>query len=130
MSKRHTAAAILILLFSGLHVARAQQATELFIPIGQSPGLSGKHSLMGTIDAADEQNRTITITAPSGLYTIELTERTRIWLDRSKLKRRNLVGAAEDCKPGRVVEVKFENNERSDNGKADWIKVEITEHDP
>lgn len=99
----------------------AQEATERFIPIGQSPGVSGNYAYLGEIVAADSVNRTVTVQGPQGSRTIALTERTRIWLDRSAHRQRNLLGAFADLQVGRRVEVKYEDRERRE--RADWIKV-------
>ncbi len=41
-------ATLAVLLLAG--TAHAQQATEIYIPIGKSPGLSGKTTVIGTIE--------------------------------------------------------------------------------
>ena len=39
----------------------AHQATELYIPVGKSPGVSGRLSEIGQIDAVSPAARTITV---------------------------------------------------------------------
>src|SRR5438093_8793098 len=92
----------------GITYAHSQQMTEMFIPVGQSPGVSDKSSLIGSIDSMDEKNRTLTVLGPSGPQTVELTNRTKIWLDRSLLKAPNQTGTYADLQKGRKVEVKLE----------------------
>lgn len=104
--------------------AHAQKATEMIIPIGQSPGLSGKHTLIARIEAVNLQTRTLTLKAASGTQTVRITDQTRIWLDRSKLQQPNRTGAFADCSVGSTAEVKFVQNERKDGGVADWVKVQ------
>lgn len=99
----------------------AQQTTERFIPIGESPGVSNEYSYIGKIVAVDRDARTITVEHAGGVKSIRLTEQTKIWLDRSKRRRQNAVGGYEDCEVGRDVEVKYL---RDDDGTADWIKIE------
>jgi hypothetical protein len=109
-------------------MAPGQEATEIFIPLGSSPGVSNKSAVMGPIDSVDEKSRSLRVTTPSGARTIEITERTRIWRDRSPLKLSNQTGTWADLQKGRKVEVKLEPGE----GKrtAEWVKVQITEAAP
>jgi hypothetical protein len=89
----------------------AQKATEQFIPIGRSPGISGVLSYQGVIEAVDPQRQTISMwnrTAPQG---ITITEQGQT----------NLEGGFADLKVGREIEVKFEDVQRRDS--AEWIKV-------
>ena len=98
--------------------AQAQKTTEQFIPIGQSPGLSGKVTYLGTIDAADSATRSVMADGRS----VEVTERTRIWLDRSGARQANVSGSFDDLQAGRRVEIKYEDEARRE--RAEWIKVE------
>ncbi len=100
--------------------AHAQKATEQFIPIGQSPGMSNKYTYIGVIDDADAQQRTIT----AGARTIKITAQTRIWLDRSALQSSNQAGTFADLQKGRTVEIKYDDPARPQT--ADWIKVQAT----
>ncbi len=104
-------------------LARGQEATERYIPIGQSPGLSRQYNYIGPIDAVDAESRTLTVAGPSGARVVKLTQRSRIWLDRSMLEQTNLSGRFEDCQVGRMVEVKYEDPSRRE--LADWIKVRL-----
>ncbi len=128
MRKYAISIALLISCFSGAVLARGQEATERYIPIGQSPGLSRQYNYMGPIDAVDPENRTLTVAGPSGARVVKLTERTRIWLDRSMLESTSSSGSFEDCLLGRTVEVKYEDPSRRE--LADWIKVQITRPEP
>ena len=116
-----TMGALLLALLAGTAAARAQKATEQFIPIGQSPGLSSIVTDIGAIAAANEAARTISLDRAAGGREVEVTERTRIWLDRSSLGRASLEGRFIDLKVGRQVEVKYEDDVRRAN--AEWIKV-------
>lgn len=101
----------------------AQEATERFIPIGQSPGISGTAAYLGEVIAVDPARRTVTVRGPSGDRTVAVTARTRIWLDRSAARQPNLTGAFADVAVGRRVEVKYEDAERRE--RADWIKLAV-----
>ena len=104
--------------------AVGQKATEKFIAVGKSPGVSGKYTVIGEVEQYDAQNRTLTVASSSGKHTCKLGDKTKVWLDRTKLKQPNLTGAFADLKKGRRVEIKHEEAERK---TADWIKIEITQ---
>ena len=104
--------------------ALGQKATEKFIAVGKSPGVSGKVTVIGEVEQYDAQNRTLTVASASGKHTCKLNDKTKIWLDRTKLKQSNLTGTFADLKKGRRVEIKHEDAERK---TADWIKVEIAQ---
>jgi hypothetical protein len=117
------AIAMSVLLASAFVPGFGQRTTEQFIPIGKSPGLSGKHSSIGEIETYDAESRALTIVTPAGKQTLALTDQTRIWLDRSKQKLASAKGEVAELKKGRKVEVKYADAERKTG--AEWIKVEI-----
>jgi hypothetical protein len=112
-----------IALLGGISYAHGQKETEQYIPIGQSPGLSQKSTSIGEIAEVDPQAKTVTIADPAGRRTVKVTEKTRIWLDRTKLKQTNLTGSFADLKTGRRVEVKYDDPQRRE--VAEWVKVEV-----
>src|SRR5688572_14788914 len=116
--------AIVVVSLGGTLEASGQQATEMFIPIGQSPGLSGKGSLIGTLESVDPGKRMVTISSPSGAQRVGITDRTLIWLDRSQQKQANHNGAINDLQKGRKVEVKLRKGEPK--AVAEWIKVQVS----
>ena len=105
--------------------AHGQQTTGRYIPVGQSPGVSGVYSDIGQIESVDASNRTVTVSAPEGARTITVTEETSIWLDRSELRLTNETGSMADLRPGRRVEVKYADEDTKET--AAWIKVVVTE---
>ena len=114
------------LLVGGQPPASAQKMTEQFIPIGQSPGLSGKATVIGKLQSVNAQEKTCAVAAPTGALNVKVTERTKIWLDRSKLQQPNLKGAFADLRPGATVEVKPEGQQRGvSSAPAEWIKVQV-----
>ena len=125
MSKHLTIIGIICLLVFGAFAAHAEKSTELYIPIGESPGLSGEYTVLGKIEQVNLQSRTLRMSAASGSYTVKLTKGTSIYLDRSKMKATNTYGTLADCKAGDTVEVKFEDNSR--NKPIEWIKVQKTQ---
>jgi hypothetical protein len=107
----------------GIHPdAQAQKSTEQYIPIGSSPGLSKKYTSIGTIETLNARDGLFTISEAGVRRSIRITAKTRIWLDRSKLKLPSLDGGTGDLQPGRRIEVKYENPVLRQ--VADWIKVE------
>lgn len=115
---------LLVAVLGATSFAHGQKATERYIPLGQSPGVSQKVTSIGEIAGVDRPKRTMTIVEPAGRRTVRITDKTRIWLDRTKLKQPNLTGTFADLQTGRRVEVKFEDSERRQ--AADWVKVDIT----
>jgi len=104
----------------------AQLMTEQFIPIGQSPGLSGKHTVIGKLQSVNPQAKTCTVAGTTGALNVKITERTKIWLDRSKLQQPNVPGTLADLRPGATVEVKPEGHQGGvSSAPAEWIKVEV-----
>ncbi len=118
--------AIGVLLLGGTPYAHGQKATEMFVPLGQSPGLSGKVTIIGSIETISARNRTIVVTGSAGSWSVQVTKRTQIWLDRSTLRLSSQNGTFADLRKGRLVEVKYEGSKRKSKGPAEWIKVEIT----
>ena len=123
MLNRYVGWVILVGTLGGALAAYGQEATEIYIPVGQSPGLSGKSSLMGTLESVDKGKRMVTISSPSGARAVAFTERTPIWLDRSLQKQPNRSGAIADLQQGRMVEIKLRKGEPKP--VAEWIKVQV-----
>ena len=96
----------------------AQQATEQYIPIGESPGLSDD-TVTGTISTVYDDDHRMTIRSDAGPVTVRITEKTRFYLDSSREQRRNYAGTFEDCEVGRRVEIDVD-----DDGIAAWVKID------
>ena len=114
------AVAVAILLVSSACV-QAQKSTEVFIPIGKSPGVSGKYSVMGKVDQLRYTDSTLTIQEPSGFKSIRVNSSTEIYLDKSRLKQSNKMGSWSDVKSGLTAEVKYTDNKPG--APAEWIKL-------
>jgi len=123
MSKYITIMGILIILLALVTITPAEKETELYIPIGQSPGLSGKYAAMGKIEQVNYPQNTLTMSSGSETYTVKVSKRTQVYLDRSKMGQPNIYGRFSDCKQGMMIEVRFEQDERG--RPAEWIKLEM-----
>lgn len=109
----------------GQSFAHGQRETERYIPIGQSPGVSGKATRVGAIEAVDAGARTFSLATDEGRFEIAVPPGARIWLDRSRGRQSAQSGEFGDLKIGRRVEVRFAEPARK--GPAGWIKVEVAE---
>ena len=125
MLNRYLGLAIVVVALGSTLDAFGQEATEIYIPIGQSPGLSNKSTLIGTLDSVDPRKQMVTVSGPSGTQTIAINDRTLIWLDRSLQKQQNQKGSISDLQQGRKVEIKLRKGEPKE--VAEWIKVQIVE---
>ena len=127
MKTPHTAYLWAIFLVICCPPLMGQEATEQFIPIGKSPGLSGVTTVVGHISSLSIENETITVADSTGqTYSCTCTAKTRFWKDRSGQNQSNVAGKLSDCSKGRLVEIKFVDNDR-EKGKIDWIKIKISE---
>ena len=70
-----------MLLWGGVPHALGQKSTEMFIPLGQSPGLSGNLTVIGKIEMINVSGQSITVVVSSESWRGTVTNRTRIWLD-------------------------------------------------
>ena len=106
------------------YITYAQKETELFIPIGQSPGVSGKLSVMGKCGSVIPHDSVVSLVQQQGSMTnCRIDHCTSIYLDRSKLKLTNIKGTLSDIKPGSLIEVKYLDNKPA--GLTEWIKVQV-----
>jgi hypothetical protein len=102
----------------------AQTMTEIYIPVGQSPGVSGKYSIMGRIESVNLKDSTVTMIPTTGnKITIKITAGCAIYLDKSKLKQSNKKGYCTDMKQGMLAEAKYRDNKPGN--KIEWVKVQI-----
>ena len=46
---------IAVLLWGSAPSAHGQRATEMYVPVGQSPGVSGKYTVVGKIETINAQ---------------------------------------------------------------------------
>ena len=115
------AAAALVL--ASMDVADGQQTTEQFIPIGQSPGLSGVVTYVGEIVAVNPAAGSLTMrrSGDADAVAVSVVDDTRIWLDRSSSGLPNVTGTFADLTVGSVAEIHFRDPD--ERRSAAWIKV-------
>lgn len=99
--------------------ASAQRATEVYIPIGESPGVSDSDSVLGTIESVEYERHRMTVVVDGETRVVALTPDTRYYLDRSDSKERNVAGTVEDCRAGRRIEAWLDAD-----GEAIWVKID------
>ena len=105
--------------------SHAQKSTEVYIPVGKSPGISGKYSTIGRVEAINLTDSTITITIAGelGSHSIKCAKDTKIWVDKTTIKQFNKGGNLIDIKIGSIIETKYKGN-KSD-ASVEWIKIQI-----
>ena len=120
--KRTTAFCLPLFLLVAGHTSMAQQTTEVYIPIDQSPGISGKASLVGSISSVDHESYSVTITVAGESKTVTMTPATRYYVIRTGGKKQNSTGSYEDCEVGRRMEAYLD-----EDGNAVWVKIEVSD---
>lgn len=96
----------------------AQQTTEVYIPIGESPGVSRDKSWIGDIRDVDYSAMQMQVDTPQGMRSIKVDGKTRFYLDRASYGKKNSTGDMRDCRVGSRIEAYVDSN-----GKAYWIKI-------
>ena len=119
MSSHKILGVLAILAMSWLSVAQAQKATERYIPLGESPGLSEDESILGNITAVDYETMSVQVRNARGSKTVRMADSTRYYIDRTKSDKPNRLGTIYDCKIGTRVEIKF-----FADATVDWIKIQ------
>lgn len=123
MSNRIAFLALTAILFCP-YAGHGHEMTEKYIPVGAYPELAGKYKGVGTIMSVNERARTFILKVDSGVQEFEVTDRTKIWLDKSLLKKTNVDGIFSDLKTGLKAEVSVFGPRQMRVAK--WLKVQIT----
>lgn len=103
----------------GAAFALSHPATERYIPIGESPGVSNVKSYIGAIESVQTSESGFTMAVGDGDKLVEVTEETEIYLD-TGAGETNETGTEEDCEVGRIVEVYLH-----DDGTVYWVKIRV-----
>ncbi len=107
--------------------ASAQQATEQYIPIGQSPGaltMQGQVQATTAATAGGDGSVSMTSEAAPGGVSYGIGPHTRIYIDHSGQGRPNTLGTLAEVQPGRAIEVSIPS---AGTRIASWIKVRAAE---
>ena len=99
----------------------AQETTEQYIPIGESPGVSGEESVRGEIVSVDNQKQEVLVSIGERRLTFKVEADTRIYMDRSDQRLENTETDFAACRVGRLVEIK---PHQDDAAIASWIKIQ------
>ena len=111
---------ILMLTVVALSNASAHPATERYIPIGKSPGISGVKSYVGKIRSVHDTESGFAMTVENATTEVRIDETTMIYVDTGS-RSSNRIGTEEDCEVGRTVEVYLH-----DSGVAYWVKIQAS----
>lgn len=103
--------------------AMAQKSTEVYIPLGQSPGASGVSTVRGRVERISDVDSTIALQLEGRRMFFKVAANTAIYLDKSKIGLTNTEGIFADIKPGLMIEAKFPDNDK--DGFAEWVKVQF-----
>jgi len=98
--------------------AAGHPATELYIPIGKSPGISHVKSYIGQIQSLSAAQVGLTMMVGDSAKYVPFNESTKIYLQYETPGKNNALGRYADCQAGRNAEVYL-----ADDGKVRWIKV-------
>lgn len=109
---------IVVICATWMTAAHSQKTTEIYIPIGYSPGVSASTSLQGEISRMDYESRRIELVDRSGTQVVHMSDATLYYLDRSKYGKKNSLGSIRDCQVGQQVEIYVMSN-----GDVQWIKI-------
>lgn len=106
------------------HAADGQEMTEKYIPVGAYPELTGKYIFVGEIVSVDARAKTFTLKGEAGVQTFQVTDGTRIWLDRSRLKQKSQDGDLSSLKRGLEAEIRVVGPKQMQIAR--WVKLRIT----
>lgn len=104
------------------NTALSQQATEVYIPIGKSPGVSGRDSVIGSISSVDHERYRMTISVAGEMRIVKMSKATRYYVDKTRTRKQNKTSSFEDCEVGQRIEAYVD-----DDGNAVWVKIEASD---
>ncbi len=115
---RRLAAGVVGLALAGAVPVWAHPATELYIPIGKSPGVSHVKTRIGRIQSLAAALSGLTLATDAGPAYVAAGRATRIYLQFADPSRANQLGSYADCKQGLMAEAFI-----AEDGSVPWIKV-------
>jgi hypothetical protein len=98
--------------------AWAHPATELYIPIGKSPGVSHVKSRIGPIASLPATRAGLTMALEGGSVYVAFDRNTKIYVQYADPGKANQLGTYADCRAGLTAEVYT-----ADDGTVPWVKV-------
>lgn len=117
---RPLAAGLLTASLAATMPAGAHPATELYIPIGKSPGVSHVQTRIGRIESVAAAQTGMTINSEGGPTYVAFGKTTKIYLQYADPARANALGTYADCRAGLMAEAFV-----ADDGTVPWVKVLI-----
>jgi hypothetical protein len=108
-------------LLAGAIVAAAaagHPATELYIPIGKSPGISNVKSYIGRIQSPGAAQNGFTMLVQDSPKYVVFDKTTKVYLQYATPGKGNRLGNYADCQADRTTEVHL-----NAEGTARWIKI-------
>ena len=115
---RHWRVFLASALLAAAAAAGAHPATELYIPIGKSPGISNVKTRIGHIQSLAAATTGITIASQDGSTYVAFGRATKIYLQHADPGQANELGTYADCRAGLLAEAYVE-----DDGSVPWVKV-------
>lgn len=100
--------------------AAAHLETELYIPIGQSPGISHVRSQIGRIQSLAAAGNGMTLLVDDRPVYVAFDKTAKIYLQYATPGQRNRLGTYADCQVDRTAEAYV-----GDDGRLRWIKVQM-----
>jgi len=80
--------------------------------------------LFTDIASCDQSSGIVIISTEKEQHTATLSTETRIYLDRSAVKKGGTLGSRSDCQKGRRAEVKFVYEGETRTARVEWIKIQ------
>ncbi|MGQ0428363.1 MAG: hypothetical protein ACT4UQ_00275 [Gammaproteobacteria bacterium] len=98
--------------------ASAHPATEQYIPIGKSPGISNVKTRIGRIRSLAHTQPGMTVETQSGPAYVEFGAETRFYVQHADPARASRRGTYADCRAGLMAEAFL-----ADDGTVPWVKI-------
>lgn len=110
-----------LVLLAGTVIAMAASghpATELYIPLGKSPGISHVKSYIGRIQSLGAAQNGFTMLVQDSPKYVAFDKTTKIYLQYATPGKANRLGSYTDCQADRTAEAYV-----AEDGTVRWVKV-------